>query len=140
IVSDSLGVAGFETPAPYAETAARLASLQSGSHANLDRNPVDLTLAGLHPDILRGAIRTLLASRSSELSGCASLVLYILEEPAPLKLTLCVVLTGSAVARSALYTRRFDRTAPGRWLCGALGGNATPERIHEVDDVSRATA
>ena len=64
IVSDSLGVAGFETPAPDAETAARLASLQSGSHANLDRNPVDLTLAGLHPDILRGAIRTLLTSPS----------------------------------------------------------------------------
>lgn len=64
IVSDSLGVAGFETPAPDADTAAQLASLQSGSHANLDRNPVDLTLAGLHPDILRGAIRTLLASPS----------------------------------------------------------------------------
>lgn len=64
IVSDSLGVAGFETPAPDVETAAQLASLQSGSHANLDRNPVDLTLAGLHPDILRGAIRILLASPS----------------------------------------------------------------------------
>lgn len=64
IVSDSLGVVGFETPAPDAETAAQLASLQSGSHANLDRNPVDLTLAGLHPDILRGAIRTLLTSPS----------------------------------------------------------------------------
>jgi acetate---CoA ligase (ADP-forming) len=64
IVSDSLGVAGFETPAPDAETAAQLAALQSGSHANLDRNPVDLTLAGLHPDILRGAIRTLLESPS----------------------------------------------------------------------------
>lgn len=64
IVSDSLGVAGFETPAPDAGTAAQLASLQSGSHANLDRNPVDLTLAGLHPQILRGAIRALLASPS----------------------------------------------------------------------------
>ncbi|CCE08431.1 CoA-binding domain protein [Bradyrhizobium sp. STM 3843] len=64
IVSDSLGVAGFETPAPDAETAARLKSLQSGSHANLDRNPVDLTLAGLQPDILRGAISALLASPS----------------------------------------------------------------------------
>jgi acetate---CoA ligase (ADP-forming) len=64
IVSDSLGIAGFETPAPDAETAAQLAALQSGSHANLDRNPVDLTLAGLHPDILRGAIRTLLESPS----------------------------------------------------------------------------
>jgi acetate---CoA ligase (ADP-forming) len=64
IVSDSLGVAGFETPAPDAETAAQLRTLQSGFHANLDRNPIDLTLAGLQPDILRGAIRILLASPS----------------------------------------------------------------------------
>ncbi|TFV39965.1 CoA-binding protein [Bradyrhizobium frederickii] len=62
IVSDSLGVAGFVTPAPDAETAAQLRSLQSGSHANLDRNPIDVTLAGLQPDLLRGAIRVLLAS------------------------------------------------------------------------------
>ncbi|QOZ79827.1 CoA-binding protein [Bradyrhizobium sp. CCBAU 53351] len=64
IVSDSLGVAGFVTPAPDAETAAQLRSLQSGSHANLDRNPIDVTLAGLQPDLLRGAIRILLASPS----------------------------------------------------------------------------
>lgn len=64
IVSDSLGVAGFETPAPDAETAAQLRLLQPGSHTNLDRNPIDLTLAGLQPDILRGAIRILLASSS----------------------------------------------------------------------------
>ncbi|RXH22489.1 6-carboxyhexanoate--CoA ligase [Bradyrhizobium nanningense] len=64
IVSDSLGVAGFATPAPDTETAAQLRSLQSGSHANLDRNPVDVTLAGLQPDLLRAAIRVLLASPS----------------------------------------------------------------------------
>ena len=64
IVSDSLGVAGFTTPAPDAETAARLRSLQSGSHAALDRNPIDVTLAGLQPELLRAAIRILLASPS----------------------------------------------------------------------------
>lgn len=64
IVSDSLGVAGFATPAPDAETAAQLRSLQSGSHAALDRNPIDVTLAGLQPDLLRAAIRILLASAS----------------------------------------------------------------------------
>ncbi|MDH2347478.1 acetate--CoA ligase family protein [Bradyrhizobium sp. SSUT77] len=64
IVSDSLGVAGFETPAPDPETAAQLRALQSGSHAALDRNPIDVTLAGLQPDLLRAAIRTLLASPS----------------------------------------------------------------------------
>ncbi|CAG9164401.1 acetate--CoA ligase family protein [Cupriavidus pampae] len=64
LVSDALGVAGFETPAPDAETAARLRALQKGDHAALDRNPIDVTLAGLEPELLRGAIRALLASPS----------------------------------------------------------------------------
>jgi acyl-CoA synthetase (NDP forming) len=64
LVSDSLGVSGFDTPAPDAETAARLRALQTGDHAALDRNPIDVTLAGLQPDLLRGAIRALLDSPS----------------------------------------------------------------------------
>jgi len=64
LVSDSLGVAGFETPAPDEATAAALRALQTGDHAALDRNPIDVTLAGLQPDLLRGAIRALLASPS----------------------------------------------------------------------------
>jgi acyl-CoA synthetase (NDP forming) len=63
LVADSLGVAGFETPAPDEATAARLRALQTGDHAVLDRNPIDVTLAGLQPELLRGAIRTLLDSR-----------------------------------------------------------------------------
>lgn len=62
LVSDDLGVAGFETPAPDEATAAALRALQTGSEAVLDRNPIDVTLAGLRPDLLRGAIRALLAS------------------------------------------------------------------------------
>jgi acetate---CoA ligase (ADP-forming) len=62
LVSDSLGVSGFDTPAPDAETAAALRALQTGDHAALDRNPIDVTLAGLQPDLLRGAIKALLAS------------------------------------------------------------------------------
>ena len=62
LVSDSLGVAGFETPPPDAQTAAALRALQTGDHAALDRNPIDVTLAGLQPDLLRGAITALLAS------------------------------------------------------------------------------
>jgi acyl-CoA synthetase (NDP forming) len=62
IVSDCLGMAGFETPVPDEKTAEQLRALQSGSHAVLDRNPIDVTLAGLQPDLLRGAIRILLAS------------------------------------------------------------------------------
>src|SRR3546814_7849473 len=64
LVSDALGLNGFETPAPDAETAARLRALQTGDHAALDRNPIDVTLAGLQPDLLRGAIRAILESES----------------------------------------------------------------------------
>lgn len=64
LVSDSLGVSGFDTPAPDPQTAAALRALQTGDHAALDRNPIDVTLAGLQPDLLRGAIKTLLASPS----------------------------------------------------------------------------
>lgn len=64
LVSDDLGVAGFDTPAPDEATANALRALQSGSEAVLDRNPIDVTLAGLRPDLLRGAINALLASPS----------------------------------------------------------------------------
>jgi acyl-CoA synthetase (NDP forming) len=64
LVSDSLGVSGFETPAPDAQAAAALRALQTGDHAALDRNPIDVTLAGLQPELLRSAIRILLASPS----------------------------------------------------------------------------
>ena len=60
LVSDRPGLAGFETPAPDAATAERLRALQTGDHAVLDRNPIDVTLAGLQPDLLRGAIDALL--------------------------------------------------------------------------------
>ena len=62
LVSDSLGVSGFDTPAPDHATAVRLRALQTGDHAALDRNPIDVTLAGLQPDLLRGAISALLDS------------------------------------------------------------------------------
>ena len=62
LVSDALGVAGFEAPPPDAVTAARLRSLQKADLTGLDRNPIDVTLAGLQPDLLRGAIQALLDS------------------------------------------------------------------------------
>ncbi|HTR08209.1 MAG TPA: acetate--CoA ligase family protein [Paraburkholderia sp.] len=62
LVTDSLGMANFETPPPDHASAAALRALQTGDHAVLDRNPIDVTLAGLQPDLLRGAIRTLLES------------------------------------------------------------------------------
>src|ERR1700754_1165083 len=59
LVGDSLGSAGFETPPPDAETAAALRALQTGEHAVLDRNTIYVTLAGLQPTLLRGAIKSL---------------------------------------------------------------------------------
>ncbi|MFL9869785.1 acetate--CoA ligase family protein [Paraburkholderia fungorum] len=64
LIADSLGVGGFETPPPDEATGARLRALQTGDHGALDRNPIDVTLAGLQPDLLRGAIRALLDSPS----------------------------------------------------------------------------
>ena len=64
LVADSLGEWGFETPVPDEATAARLRALQPGDQAVLDRNPIDVTLAGLQPDLLRGAISALLDSPS----------------------------------------------------------------------------
>ncbi len=62
LVSDALGMAGFQAPPPDAATAARLRSLQKADLTGLDRNPIDVTLAGLQPDLLRGAIQALLDS------------------------------------------------------------------------------
>jgi acyl-CoA synthetase (NDP forming) len=64
LVADSLGASGFETPAPDEQTASSLRALQPGDQAVLDRNPIDVTLAGLQPDLLRGAIAALLESPS----------------------------------------------------------------------------
>ncbi|CAM4104690.1 acetate--CoA ligase family protein [Bordetella tumulicola] len=62
LVADCLGVAGFELPAPDTRTGEALRALQTGDHAALDRNPIDVTLAGLQPDLLRSAIRIVLES------------------------------------------------------------------------------
>jgi acyl-CoA synthetase (NDP forming) len=64
LISDALGVSGFETPPPDDLTAQALRALQTGEEAVLDRNPIDVTLAGLQPDLLRGAINLLLQSPS----------------------------------------------------------------------------
>ena len=64
LVSDALGVSGFGTPAPDELTASELRALQNGDHAALDRNPIDVTLAGLKPDLLKGAISSLLRSQT----------------------------------------------------------------------------
>ncbi|MBV8747656.1 MAG: acetate--CoA ligase family protein [Xanthobacteraceae bacterium] len=61
LVADGAGLAGFEMPAPDAATAQALNALDLPD-AVLDRNPIDVTLAGLRPDVLRTVINTLLVS------------------------------------------------------------------------------
>ena len=62
LIADNLGMSGFETPAPGPETAEKLRNLDIGDQAVLDRNPIDLTLAGLQPELMRSAIGILLDS------------------------------------------------------------------------------
>ena len=61
LVADSCGMAGLDTPAPDQATAERLLALQIRD-ASLDRNPIDVTLGGLRPDVLRSVIEILLDS------------------------------------------------------------------------------
>ena len=60
LVADRCGLVGFTTPAPSRKTATRLAALFSHVGFTADRNPIDLTLAGLTPEIVGGSITALL--------------------------------------------------------------------------------
>lgn len=62
LVADVCGMAGFETPAPGVETTRRLAAILQDDGFAPDRNPVDLTLAGLDPEVTYQAIMALMDS------------------------------------------------------------------------------
>jgi acyl-CoA synthetase (NDP forming) len=61
LLADAFGMAGFTLPAPDPATAARLAEATGEPAVG---NPLDLTLAGLKPEVMRGAISALLESDS----------------------------------------------------------------------------
>lgn len=61
LVADAVGLAGGSLPAPDAAVREKLAALLGEAPVG---NPVDVTLAGLRPDLFRGAIRALLESPS----------------------------------------------------------------------------
>jgi acyl-CoA synthetase (NDP forming) len=63
LVADAAGLAGFDMPAPEATTAERLNALAIPD-AVLDRNPIDVTLAGVTPQYFRGVIEAVLESPS----------------------------------------------------------------------------
>jgi acyl-CoA synthetase (NDP forming) len=64
LVADACGVLGFETPPPDSETARRLGEAMIGDGAVPDRNPIDVTLAGLKPEVFRQVIGALVESPS----------------------------------------------------------------------------
>ncbi|WP_107677937.1 acetate--CoA ligase family protein [Agrobacterium sp. LAD9] len=63
IVADNVGLAGLEMPSPDPETARKLLALDL-KEAVLDRNPIDVTLAGLRPDLFRFILKILAESPS----------------------------------------------------------------------------
>ena len=64
LVADACGAVGFEAPPPDPETVERLVTALTGDAEMAERNPVDVTLAGLSSDIFRSAISALLESPS----------------------------------------------------------------------------
>ncbi len=63
VVADNVGLMGLDMPAPDAETAQALLALDL-KEASLDRNPIDVTLAGLRPDLFRAILKILAESPS----------------------------------------------------------------------------
>ncbi len=62
LLADNCGLAGLDVPVPDATVTAQLAALLDTDQAAIGGNPVDVTLAGLRPDLFRGAITALLDS------------------------------------------------------------------------------
>lgn len=61
LLADAAGVVGFDTPAPDEPTAAKLKALAIEG-ATLDRNPIDVTLAGVSSDTFRTILDAVVAS------------------------------------------------------------------------------
>jgi acyl-CoA synthetase (NDP forming) len=63
LLADAAGMLGLETPPPDAATAAKLEALAIEG-ATLDRNPIDITLAGVKPETFRTVLDIVMASPS----------------------------------------------------------------------------
>jgi acyl-CoA synthetase (NDP forming) len=63
VVADNVGLAKLDMPPPDKDTAEKLLALEL-KDASLDRNPIDVTLAGLQPDLFRSILRILTDSPS----------------------------------------------------------------------------
>jgi acyl-CoA synthetase (NDP forming) len=67
LVADRCGLVGLTTPIPSRKTAARLGSLLRHVGFIANRNPIDLTLAGLTPEIVRGSFTALLEAKEYDI-------------------------------------------------------------------------
>ena len=67
LVADRCGLVGLTTPAPSRKTAALLGSLLRHVGFIANRNPIDLTLAGLTPEIVRGSITALIEAKEYDI-------------------------------------------------------------------------
>ncbi|MWB77998.1 CoA-binding protein [Pseudooceanicola sp. 216_PA32_1] len=63
VVADNVGLGGLDMPAPDKDTGTKLQALDL-KEAELDRNPIDVTLAGLRPDLFRSILKILVESPS----------------------------------------------------------------------------
>ena len=63
LIADVCGLAGFDAPPPGKKTASRLGALLHHDGFAADRNPIDLTLAGLSPNVNKGSIEALIESK-----------------------------------------------------------------------------
>ncbi len=64
LVADICGSAGFLTPAPDAATIRSLSKIMKDDGFNPSRNPIDVTMAGVKPEILSRALSCILKSDS----------------------------------------------------------------------------
>ena len=67
LVADRCGLVGLTTPVPSLETAALLGSLMRHVGFIANRNPIDLTLAGLTPEIVQGSITALIKAKEYDI-------------------------------------------------------------------------
>jgi acetate---CoA ligase (ADP-forming) len=61
LIADACGLGGLSLPSPRPELVADIAALVSGAGIDVSRNPVDLTLAGIRPEIITPVISRLVS-------------------------------------------------------------------------------
>jgi len=139
LVSDDLGVAGFDTPAPDAATAQALRDLQTGSEAVLDRNPIDVTLAGLRPAFDKAGSVT--AGNASGLNdGAAAVVVMSAKKAAALGLKPLARIAAFGTSGLDPATMGMGPVPASRKALQRAGWNAADVDLFELNEAFAAQA